>query len=61
LTEPSLLLAQVVLYGYVVTRLLHFGAYFTAQTHDLRATMWTPGSLIILFMTGWTLVAALGA
>jgi len=61
LTEPSLLLARVVLYGYVVMRLLHFTAYFTAQTHDTRAKLWTPGSLIILFMAGWTLFAALRA
>lgn len=58
LTGPSLLLAQVLFYGYVVTRLLHFLAYFTARTHDLRATLWTPGSLIILYMAGHTLVAA---
>ncbi len=32
LAEPSLRLAQWLLYGYVVTRLLHFAAYFTAQT-----------------------------
>ena len=61
LTEPSLLLARVLLYGYVVTRLLHFIAYFTKQTHDLRATMWTPGSLIIMFMAGRTLYVALGS
>ncbi|MCX5746769.1 MAG: MAPEG family protein [Proteobacteria bacterium] len=60
LTDPSLLLARVLLYGYVGTRLLHFLAYFTGQTHDLRATLWTPGSLIILFMAGRTLVIALG-
>ncbi len=60
LTEPSLLLARVLLYGYVATRLLHFVAYFTARTHDTRAALWTPGSLIILFMAGRTLVIALG-
>jgi glutathione S-transferase len=60
LTEPSLLLARGLLYGYVVTRLLHFIAYFTAQTHDTRAALWTPGALIILFMAGRTLLAALG-
>jgi glutathione S-transferase len=60
LTEPSLLVARVLLYGYVVTRLLHFVAYFTACTHDTRATLWTPGSLIIIFMAGWTLLTALG-
>ncbi len=60
LTGPSLLWAQLLLYGYVVSRLLHFAAYFTAQTHDLRATLWTIGSLILIFMTVRTLIAALG-
>jgi len=60
LTEPSLLLAQLLLYGYVVSRLLHFAAYFTAQTHDMRATLWTVGSLILVFMTCRTLFAAFG-
>jgi len=60
LTEPSLLLARFLLYGYVVSRLLHFAAYFTAQTHDMRATLRTVGSLILVFMTCRTLMAALG-
>ena len=60
LTEPSLLVARVLLYGYVVTRLLHFVAYLTGRTHDTRAKLWTPGSLILLFMAGRALVAALG-
>jgi glutathione S-transferase len=60
LTGPSLWLAQVLLYGYVVSRLLHFGAYLTAQTHEVRATFWTIGSLILIFMTGKTLLVALG-
>lgn len=59
LVNPPLLLAQWLLYGYVVSRFLHFLAYFTAQTHDMRATLWTVGSLILVFMTGWSLVAAL--
>src|SRR5205085_10266337 len=57
LTEPSLLVARLLLYGYVVSRLLHFAAYFTAQTHDMRATFWTLGSLILVYMTCRTLVA----
>jgi glutathione S-transferase len=61
LTEPSLTLARVLLYGYVVTRLLHFAAYFSARTHDTRAALWTPGSLIIVYMAGHTIVGALGA
>lgn len=60
LTDPSLVLARVLFYGYVVTRLLHFVAYFAGRTHDLRATLWTPGSLIILFMAGRTLLYVLG-
>ena len=60
LTEPSLLLARLLLYGYVASRLLHFAAYFTGQTHDMRATFWTVGSLILIFMTVKTLLAALG-
>jgi len=61
LTGPPLMMAQWLLYGYVATRLAHFAAYLTAQTHDLRAALWTPGSLILIFITGWTLVAAIRA
>ncbi len=60
LTEPSLLLARVLLFGYVVSRLLHFAAYASARTHDTRATLWTIGSVILIFMTCRTLLAALG-
>jgi glutathione S-transferase len=60
LTEPSLLMARVLLYSYVVSRLLHFAAYLSAQSHDVRATLWTIGSVILLFMTVRTLLAALG-
>lgn len=60
LTEPSLLLAQVLLYGYVASRLLHFVAYLSARTHETRATFWSVGSFILVFMTGKTLYVALG-
>ena len=58
LTGPPLLLAQILLYGYVLSRALHFAAYLSAQTHDVRALLWTPGSLILIFITLWSLVAA---
>jgi glutathione S-transferase len=61
LAEPSLRLAQWLLYGYVVSRLLHFAAYFTGRTHDTRATLWTIGSVILIYLTSWTLLAALRA
>ena len=59
LTEPSLLLARWLLYGYVVSRLVHFAAYVTARNHETRATLWTVGSVILIFMTCRTLFAAL--
>ncbi|MDH2346293.1 MAPEG family protein [Bradyrhizobium sp. SSUT77] len=61
LTQPSLLLAQWLLYGYVASRLLHFLAYLTGQIHDIRAILWTVGSLILVFMSVRTLLVALGA
>lgn len=61
LTGPPLLLAQLLLYGYVVSRLLHFAAYASARTHDTRATLWTIGSLILVFMTGAVLVKAVSS
>jgi glutathione S-transferase len=60
-TEPTLALAQWLFFGYVATRIAHFVAYLTAQTHDLRAALWTPGSLIILYMTLGSLAAGVAA
>jgi glutathione S-transferase len=60
LTGPPLLLAQVLLYGYVVSRLLHFAAYFTGQIHEVRAAFWSVGSFILIFMSVRALLAALG-
>jgi glutathione S-transferase len=60
LTQPSLALAQWLLYGYVASRIVHFLAYFTGQIHDIRAVTWTVGSLILIYMTVRTLLAAVG-
>jgi glutathione S-transferase len=59
-TAPDLVLAQWLFYGYVVSRLLHFIAYLSAQIHEVRATLWTVGSVILIYMTGATLAKALG-
>ena len=56
---PPLLLARVLLYGYVASRLLHFAAYLSARDHEVRAAFWTVGSLILVFMTGWALLSVL--
>ena len=37
------------------------GVLLTAQTLDTGATLWRFGSLILIFMTGWALWAALNA
>lgn len=57
-TMPPLWLAQLLFYGYAATRLAHFVAYLTAQNHEVRAALWTPGSLVILYLAGATLLAA---
>jgi len=61
LSAPPPWLARVVLYGYVLSRLLHFAAYLDARNHETRATLWSVGSLILVFMVGWTLLAVLRA
>ena len=61
LSGPALGEARWLLYGYVVSRLLHFGAYISARSHETRATFWTIGSLILVYMTLRALVVALGA
>lgn len=60
LAGPSLIEAQIVLYGYVVSRLLHFAAYLTSRTHDMRAILWTIGSLLLIYMSVRALIVALG-
>lgn len=57
--NPPLLMAQICMYGYVGSRALHFLAYVTAQKHDVRATFWTVGSLIVIYMAGYALWAVL--
>jgi glutathione S-transferase len=55
-TQPPLLVTQVLLYGFVATRLAHFWAYFTAKSHEVRATFFTIGSLIVIGMAVYTLI-----
>lgn len=57
--DPPLLLAQIAFYGFVLTRLGHFWAYGTAQTHEIRATFYTLASLCIAGMAAYVLVGLL--
>ena len=59
LSGPSLAEARWLLYGYVVSRLLHFAAYITARSHEMRATFWTIGSLILIYMSVRVLYVAI--
>ncbi len=56
--EPSLFLAQILMYGFVLARLCHAVAYATKQTHEVRATFYTIGSLIVIYMALHVLVIA---
>ena len=55
---PSLLLAQILMYGFVAARLLHALAYGTGQSHEMRATFYTLGSLAVIVMAVYVLIKA---
>lgn len=59
ISEPPLLLAQILIWTFVVARAAHFLAYVTAQLHDIRATFWSVGSIAVLAMAGYTIVQVL--
>jgi glutathione S-transferase len=59
LTAPSLWLAEWLFYGYAASRFLHLAAYVTARNHEVRATLWTVGVLILMYMTGASLYAGI--
>ena len=58
-TDPSALLAALLLYGFMIARLLHALAYATKQSHEVRATFYSLGSLIVIYMALHTLVAVI--
>jgi glutathione S-transferase len=51
-TAPSVPAAIGLFSVYVLSRLAHFYVVLTARSHELRATCWTIGSVIIYFMAG---------
>jgi uncharacterized MAPEG superfamily protein len=58
LVSPPLLLAQVMMYGFVLARALHTWAYATAQSHEVRSTFYTVGSVAVIYMAVHALVVA---
>ena len=58
-TQPPLAAAQWLMYGFVATRIAHAIAYSTAQRHEVRAVFYSVGSLIVIALAIWVLIAAL--
>ena len=58
-TGPSLVLANSMMYGFVAARLLHTLAYATRQSHEVRATLYTIGSLLVIAMAVYVLAAVI--
>jgi glutathione S-transferase len=56
---PSLLVANILMYTFVGARLLHTLAYATKQTHEVRATLYTIGSVVVIVMAVYVLIVAL--
>lgn len=60
MTDPAVWVAQALFWGYAASRLLHFWAYATAKSHDLRATFWTVGVVMVMGMAVHVLGRATG-
>jgi len=58
-TGPSPVLANSMMYGFVAARLLHTLAYATRQSHEVRATLYTIGSLLVIAMAVYVLAAVI--
>lgn len=58
LVDPAVWLAQILMYGFVLARLAHFWAYATKRTHEVRATFYTLGSIIVIYLAGHALWVA---
>lgn len=56
---PSYLLANILMYGFVIARLAHAVAYVSKQSHEVRATFYTIGSLAVIIMAVYVLVAVI--
>jgi uncharacterized MAPEG superfamily protein len=56
---PSYLLANILMYGFVGARLAHTIAYASKQSHEVRATLYTIGSAIVIIMAIYVLVAVI--
>jgi glutathione S-transferase len=56
---PSYLLANILMYTFVGARLVHTLAYATKQSHEVRATLYTIGSVVVIIMALYALAAVI--
>jgi len=56
---PSMVLANWLMYGFVAARLGHTLAYATKQSHEVRATLYTIGSLLVIAMAIYVLAVVI--
>lgn len=56
---PSYLLANILMYGFVGVRLAHTIAYATKQSHEVRATFYTIGSVVVIIMALYVIAAVI--
>jgi uncharacterized MAPEG superfamily protein len=57
--EPPLWLAVLLFATFVLARAAHAFAYATARNHEVRATFFSVGSLVVIVMALWVLVVVL--
>lgn len=58
IAAPSELLASILMYTFVGARLTHTLAYATKQSHEIRATLYSIASAVVIIMAIYALGAA---
>jgi glutathione S-transferase len=56
---PPIVLANILMYSFVCARLAHTLAYASKQSHEVRATLYTIGSVTVIVMAAYALVAVI--
>jgi len=57
--DPAVWLAKSLMYGFVLARFAHFWAYGMEKSHEVRATFYSIGSLIVIYMACHALLVAI--
>ncbi len=57
--DPPLWAAGLLFALFVLSRLAHTWAYATARNHEVRASFYSVGSIVVILMALWVLLAAL--